>query len=111
MAKDLVCLGKTDEFCKFVRGSFYCTLEKLISAACLAKSMDEDLGEFVREFKKVLEDSLEILTDLDCDFVQSKEDELTPITSLQEVREATDDITNFAKIKRAESELIRRKFQ
>jgi len=73
--------------------------------------MDEDLGEFVREFKKVIEDSLEILTDLDCDFVQSKEDELTPITSMRDVQEASDDIASFAKIKKAESELIRRKFQ
>lgn len=69
------------------------------------------MGEFVREFKKVIEDSLEILTDLDCDFVQSKEDELTPIASMQDVHEASDDIVSFAKIKRAESELIRRKFQ
>jgi hypothetical protein len=69
------------------------------------------LGEFVKEFKKVIADSLEILSDLDCDFVQSKEDELTPITNLQEVHEATDDITHFAKIKKAESELVRRKFQ
>lgn len=73
--------------------------------------MDEDLADFVREFKKVIEDSLEILTDLDCDFVQSKEDELTPITSMQEVNETSDDIASFARIKRAESELIRRKFQ
>ena len=73
--------------------------------------MDEDLSEFVREFKKVIEDSLEILTDLDCDFVHSKEDELTPITSMQEVNETSDDIACFARIKRAESELIRRKFQ
>lgn len=88
-------------------------LEKLISAIRLAKSMSEnpDLGEFVKEFKKVLEDSLEILSDLDCDFVQSKEDELTPITNLQQVHEATDDITHFAKIKQAESDLLRRKFQ
>lgn len=88
-------------------------LEKLISTTHLAKLMDEnpDLGEFVKEFKKVLEDSLEILSDLDRDFIQSKEDELTPITTLQEVHEATDDITHFAKIKKAESDLLRRKFQ
>jgi methionine synthase II (cobalamin-independent) len=111
--KGLVCLGKTDEFHKFVRGPFYCVLEKLISTASLVKSMEEDsdLGEFVKEFKKVIADSLEILYDLDCDFVQSKEDELTPITNLQEVRETADDITHFAKIKKAESELVRRKFQ
>jgi hypothetical protein len=106
-------LGKTDEFHEFVRGSFYLVIEKLISAARLVKLMEEnpDLGEFVKEFKKVIADSLEILSDLDCDFVQSKEDELTPITNLQEVHEATDDITHFAKIKKAESELVRRKFQ
>lgn len=113
MAKGLVCLGKTDEFSESMRGSFYYVLEKLISTARLIKSMEEDsdLGEFVKEFKKVIADSLEILSDLDCDFVQSKEDELTPITNLQEVHEATDDITHFAKIKKAESELVRRKFQ
>jgi len=72
---------------------------------------NSDLDEFVKEFKKVLADSLEILSDLDCDFVQSKEDELTPITNLQEVYETTDDITHFAKIKKAEYELVRRKFQ
>ncbi len=113
MAKGIVCLRKTDEFAEFVRGSFYRMVEKLISTVCLVRSMEEnpDLGEFVKEFKKVLEDSLEILSDLDCDFVQSKEDELTPITNLQEVREATDDITHFAKIKKAETDLVRRKFQ
>ncbi len=113
MAKGLVCLGKTDDFSKFVRGSLYCALEKLISTAWLVELMDEDsdLGEFVKEFKKVIADSLEILSDLDCDFVQSKEDELTPITNIQEVHEATDDITHFARIKKAESELVRRKFQ
>jgi hypothetical protein len=106
-------LGKTDEFDKFVRGTFYYILEKLISTARLAKPMEEnpDLDELVKELKKVLEDSLEILSDLDCDFVQSKEDELTPITNLHEVYEATDDITHFAKIKKAESDLLRRKFQ
>lgn len=104
-------MGKTDEFNRFVRGSFYYALEKLISTALLAKPMDEDLGEFVKEFKKVLEDSLEILTDLDCDFVQSREDDLTPIANIQDVQEVTGDIAHFAKIKKAESELIRRKFQ
>lgn len=72
---------------------------------------DSDLGEFVNEFKKVLDDSLEILTDLECDFVQSKEDELTPIASLNDVCEATDDIGHFARLKKAESDLLRRKFQ
>lgn len=106
-------MGKTDEFDRFVRGSFYYTFEKLISTIRLAKSMSEnrDLGEFVKEFKKILEDSLEILSDLDCDFVQSKEDELTPINNLQQVHEATDDITHFSKIKKAESDLLRRKFR
>jgi hypothetical protein len=106
-------LRKTDEFGKFVRGSFYHVLEKLISTVRLAKSMEDDsnLGEFVKEFKKVIADSLEILSDLDCDFVQSTEDELTPITNLQEVNETTNDITHFARIKKAESELVRRKFQ
>ncbi len=106
-------MGKTDEFNNLMRAPFYYVLEKLISTTRLAKSMEEDsdLGEFVKEFKKVIADSLEILSDLDCDFVQTTEDELTPITNLQEVCEATDDITHFAKIKKAESELVRRKFQ
>lgn len=72
---------------------------------------DSDLGEFVNEFKKVLDDSLEILTDLECDFVQSKEDEMTHITSLNDVCETVDDIGHFARLKKAESDLLRRKFQ
>lgn len=74
-------------------------------------SEDPDLSEFVKEFKKVLDDSMEILADLEYDVIHSKEDELIPITNVQELDEVTDDLSHFARIKKAESDLFRRKYQ
>ena len=70
--------------------------------------MDDDLPETVKKCLDILEENVEILTNLELDLEDEKEDELTPDLELHQLYDMTEDVAESAKLKRAESNFVRR---
>jgi alkyl hydroperoxide reductase subunit AhpF len=70
--------------------------------------MDEDLPEAVKKCLDILEENVEILANLEFDLESEKEDELIPNMELHQLFDLTEDVSESVKLKRAESNLMRR---
>lgn len=70
--------------------------------------MDDDLPESVKKCLDILEENVEILTNLEYDLDDEKNDELTPDMELHDLFDMTEDVAESARIKRAESNFTRR---
>ena len=70
--------------------------------------MDDDLPESVRKCLDILDENVEILTDLEFNLDDETEDELTPNMELHNLYDMTEDVAQSAKIKRAELNYSRR---
>jgi hypothetical protein len=70
--------------------------------------MDDDLPESVKKCLDILDENVEMLANLEFDLDDEKEDELTPNMELHDLYDMTEDVSQAAKIKRAESNFNRR---
>ncbi len=70
--------------------------------------MDEELPEAVKKCLDILEENVEILANLELDLESEKEDKLTPNLELHQLYDLTEDVVESTKLKRAESNLVRR---
>ena len=70
--------------------------------------MDDKLLDEVKKYLDILDENSEILTNLEFDLDDENEDELTPDMKLHQLYNMTEDIAESSKIKRAESNLMRR---
>jgi len=70
--------------------------------------MDDDIPESVKKCLDILEENVEILANLEFDLESENEDELTPNMELHQLYDMTEDVSESAKLKRAESNLVRR---
>jgi len=70
--------------------------------------MDDELPEAVKKCLDILEENVEILANLEIDLEDEREDELTPNLELHQLYDMTEDVSESAKLKRAESNLVRR---
>ena len=70
--------------------------------------MDDDLPETVEKCMKILDENVDFLSNLEQDLEDEKEDELTAGMELYQLYDMTEDVAESAKLKRAESNLIRR---
>ncbi len=70
--------------------------------------MDDDLPESVKKCLDILEENVEILANLEFDLESEREDELTPNMELHQLYDMTEDVADSTKLKRAESNLVRR---
>ena len=70
--------------------------------------MDDELPEAVKKCLDILEENVEILTNLEFDLESENEDELTPNMELHQLYDMTEDVYDSAKLKRAESNLVSR---
>ena len=73
--------------------------------------MDEDLPESVKKCLDILEENVKILANLEYDLGDEKEDELTPDIELHSLYDMTEDVAESARMKRAESDFTRRRFE
>ena len=73
--------------------------------------MDDKLPEEVRKCLDILEENIEILTNLEDSLEDEKEDELTPNLELYQLYDMTEDVTESAKLKRAESRFMQRQVE
>ena len=70
--------------------------------------MDDDLPESVKKCLDILEENVEILTNLELDLDDEKEDELITDLELHQLYDMTEDVAESSKLKRAESNFARR---
>jgi len=70
--------------------------------------MDDELPETVKKCLDILEENVEILTNLEFDLESEKGDELIPNMELHQLYDMTEDVSESVKLKRAESNLMRR---
>jgi len=70
--------------------------------------MDDELPEVVKKCLDILEENVEILANIDFDLESEREDELTPNLELHQLYDMSEDVSVSAKLKRAESNLVRR---
>ena len=69
----------------------------------------DDIPDTVNKCLDILDENLEILSDIEFDLNDEKNDELVPDMKLHHLYDMTEDVAEFEKIKRAESKLIHRK--
>ena len=72
-------------------------------------NMDDDLPETVEKCLKILEENMDILSNIEIDLNDEKEDEIVPDMQLHQLFDMTEDVSESSKIKRAEFNLARRK--
>jgi CRISPR/Cas system CSM-associated protein Csm2 small subunit len=70
--------------------------------------MDDDLPETVEKCLKILEENMDILSNIEIDLNDEKEDEIVPDMQLHQLFDMTEDVSESSKIKRAELNLARR---
>ena len=72
-------------------------------------SMDDELPESIKKCLKILEENINILSNVELDLEDQKEDELTSGLGLHDLYDMTDDVAESTKLKRAEFSFMRRK--
>jgi hypothetical protein len=73
--------------------------------------MNDDVPDAVKKCLDILDDSLEILVDIEFALKDEKNDELIPDMKLHNLFDMTEDVAESEKIKSAESKLVQRQFQ
>ena len=71
--------------------------------------MDDELPESIKKCLKILEENINILSNVELDLEDQKEDEITSGLGLHDLYDMTDDVAESAKLKRAEFSFMRRK--
>ncbi len=70
--------------------------------------MMDDIPEAVKKCLDILEENVEILANLEFDLESEREDGLTPNMELHQLYDMTEDVSESAKLKHAESNLVKR---
>jgi flagellin-specific chaperone FliS len=71
--------------------------------------MDDKLPEAIKKCLKILEENIDILSNLELELEDQKEDEISSGLELYHLYDMTEDVAESAKLKRAEFNLMRRK--
>jgi len=70
--------------------------------------MDDELPEAIKKCIKILEENIDILTNIELDLEDQKEDEIVSDLEIHDLYDMTEDLIESAKLKRAEFNLMRR---
>ncbi len=70
--------------------------------------MDDDLPEAIKKCIKILEENIDILSNIELDLEDQKEDEIVSNLEIHDLYDMTEDVAESAKLKRAEFNLMRR---
>jgi hypothetical protein len=70
--------------------------------------MTDDLSDTVKKCLDILDENLEILSNIEFDLNEEKNDELIPDMKLHHLYDMTEDVAESEKIKRSEFKLMRR---
>ena len=69
---------------------------------------DKDLAEYVAECLDIVDENLEILSDIEFEIEQQKDDEVIPNMQLHDLIDMTHDVADLIKIRKAEASYMRR---
>jgi hypothetical protein len=70
--------------------------------------MDDELPEAIKKYIKILEENIDILSNIELDLEDQKEDEIVSNLKIHDLYDMTEDLAESAKLKRAEFNLMRR---
>ncbi len=70
--------------------------------------MDDELPEAIKKCIKILEENIDILTNIELDLEDQKEDEIVSNLEIHDLYDMTEDLVESTKLKRAEFNLMRR---
>lgn len=70
--------------------------------------MDDDLTDTLDECLRILDENVDVLSNIELDLEDEKEDQLEPRLELHELYDMVEDVSDSAKLKRAESNFMRR---
>ncbi|HSA76652.1 MAG TPA: hypothetical protein VLE02_03820 [Nitrosarchaeum sp.] len=70
--------------------------------------MDDELPEAIKKCIKILEENIDILSNIEQDLEDQKEDEIVSNLEIHDLYDMTEDLAESAKLKRAEFNLMRR---
>jgi hypothetical protein len=70
--------------------------------------MDDELPEAIKKCIKILEENIDILSNIELDLEDQKEDEIVSNLKIHDLYDMTEDLAESAKLKRAEFNLMRR---
>ena len=70
--------------------------------------MDEDLAKTLDDCLKMLDENVDILSNIELDLDDEREDQLEADMQLHELYDMADDVSQSAKIKRAETNFMKR---
>jgi len=71
---------------------------------------DKGLADYVAECLDIMDENLDVLSDIECEIDQQKNDELVPNMQLYDLIDMTQDVAESIKIKKAEASYMRRQF-
>ncbi len=72
---------------------------------------NEDLGKCLDECLKLLDDNVNILSNIEYELNQQKEDELVPEMQLTDLIDMTHDVADSSRLKKAEFTFMQRYFE
>jgi hypothetical protein len=70
--------------------------------------MDDDLPEEIEKCLAILDENMDVLSNIEFDLDDEKEDELIPDMNLHNLFDMSEDVAESAKLKRAELNFTRR---
>lgn len=70
--------------------------------------MDDELPEAIKKCIKILEENIDILSNIEMDLEDQKEDEIVSNLEIHDLYDMTEDLVESTKLKRAEFNLMRR---
>ncbi len=68
----------------------------------------DDFSKTIDECLKILEENVDVLANLEMDLEDEKEDEVVHSLELHDLYDMAEDVSHTSKIKRAETNLVRR---
>ncbi|MFB5608500.1 MAG: hypothetical protein ACE5RI_07440 [Candidatus Nitrosomaritimum yanchengensis] len=68
----------------------------------------DDFSKTIDDCLKILEENVDVLANLEMDLDDEKEDEVVPSLELHDLYDMAEDVNHTSKIKRAETNLVRR---
>jgi len=68
----------------------------------------DDFSKTIDECLKILEENVDVLANLEMDLEDEKEDEIVHSLELHDLYDMAEDVSQASKIKRAETNLVRR---
>ena len=72
--------------------------------------MEDKIEEYLAECFKIIDENVEVLSDIEFEIEQQKDNEIIPNLQLHDLIDMTQDVSESIKIRKAEASYMRRQF-